>query len=115
VSVAAGEPIASASNPAVSDNFSHLYLEAVLIRVNGSATLERVRTFLDTHTTQAGAANPPKTYGEAVQIRLAYADTVSRLVYIAVALTLLVAGCSLAVTVGAGTWWSASGRSRCSG
>ena len=94
------QPIANASNPAVPDNFSRLQLEAVLIRVNGSATLERVRTFLDTHAPQAGSANPPKTYGEAVQIRLAYADTVSRLVYIAVALTLLVAGCSLAVTVG---------------
>jgi hypothetical protein len=93
------QPIANASNPAVPDNFSKLYLEAVLIRVNNSATLERVRTFLDTHTPQSGS-NPPKTYGEAVQIRLAYADTVSRLVYIAVALTLLVAGCSLAVTVG---------------
>jgi hypothetical protein len=93
-------PIASASNPAVPDNFSHLYLEAVLVRVSNSATLERVRTFLDTHTSSAGSNNPPKTFGEAVQIRLAYADTVSRLVYIAVALTLLVAGCSLAVTVG---------------
>jgi FtsX-like permease family len=93
------QPIASASNPAVPDNFSHLYLEAVLVRVHNSATLERVRTFLDTHTPQNGS-NPPKTFGEAVQIRLAYADTVSRLVYIAVALTLLVAGCSLAVTVG---------------
>ena len=93
------QPIANASNPAVPDNFSHLYLEAVLVRVNNSATLERVRTFLDTHTPQSGS-NPPKTFGEAVQIRLAYADTLSRLVYIAVALTLLVAGCSLAVTVG---------------
>jgi hypothetical protein len=94
------QPIANASNPAVSDNFSHLYLEAVLVRVRNSATLERVRTFLDTHTAQSGSNSPPKTFGEAVQIRLAYADIVSRLVYIAVALTLLVAGCSLAVTVG---------------
>jgi hypothetical protein len=94
------QPIANASNPAVPDDFSDLYLEAVLVRVDSSATLERVRTFLDTHTTQAQSAVPPKTYGEAVQIRLAYATTVSRLVYIAVALTLLVAGCSLAVTVG---------------
>ncbi len=93
------QPIANASNPAVPDSFSHLYLEAVLIRVSNSAALERVRTFLDTHAPQSGS-NPPKTFGEAVQIRLAYADTVSRLVYIAVALTLLVAGCSLAVTVG---------------
>jgi hypothetical protein len=94
------KPIANASNPAVSDNFSKLNLEAVLVRVSNSATLERVRTFLDIHATSAGSNNPPKTYGEAVQIRLAYADTLSRLVYIAVALTLLVAGCSLAVTVG---------------
>jgi hypothetical protein len=93
------QPIANASNPAVPDNFSRLYLEAVLVRVNSSATLERVRTFLDTHTPRSGS-NPPKTFGEAVQIRLAYADILSRLVYIAVALTLLVAGCSLAVTVG---------------
>ena len=93
------QPIANASNPAVPDSFSKLYLEAVLIRVSNSATLERVRTFLDTHTSSSGN-NPPKTFGEAVQIRLAYADIVSRLVYIAVALTLLVAGCSLAVTVG---------------
>jgi len=93
------QPIANASNPAVSDNVSHLYLEAVLVRVSNSATLERVRTFLDTHAPQNGS-NPLKTFGEAVQIRLAYADIVSRLVYIAVALTLLVAGCSLAVTVG---------------
>jgi len=93
------QPIANASNPAVPDDFSRLYLEAVLVRVNSSATLERVRTFLDTHTPQSGS-NPPKTFGEAVQIRLAYADILSRLVYIAVALTLLVAGCSLAVTVG---------------
>jgi len=93
------QPIANASNPAVPANFSHLYLEAVLVRVRNSSTLERVRTFLDTHAPQSGS-NPPKTFGEAVQIRLAYADTVSRLVYIAVALTLLVAGCSLAVTVG---------------
>src|SRR6202050_1938794 len=76
------QPIANASNPAVSGNFSHLYLEAVLVRVPNSATLERVRTFLDTHTTQSGS-NPPKTFGEAVQIRLAYADIVSRLVSIA--------------------------------
>jgi hypothetical protein len=94
------KPIANASNPAVSGNFSGLYLEAVLVRVNGPATLERVRTFLDTHTNQISAGTPPKTYGEQVQIRLAYATTLSRLVYIAVALTLLVAGCSLAVTVG---------------
>src|SRR5215467_10718480 len=38
--------IAGASNPAASANLSHLYLEAVLIKVKDAATLERVRTFL---------------------------------------------------------------------
>jgi hypothetical protein len=94
--------IAGPGSPAVSGNFSGLYLEAVLVRVDNATTLERVRTFLDTHTTQAQSAVPPKTYGEAVQIRIAYATIVQRLVYIAVALTLIVAGCSLAVVVGGG-------------
>jgi hypothetical protein len=96
------QAIASASSPAVSGSLDRYYLEAVLVRVNNATTLERVRTFLDTHTAQAQSAVPPKTYGEAVQIRIAYATIVQRLVYIAVVLTLIVAGCSLAVVVGGG-------------
>jgi hypothetical protein len=45
---------------------------------------------------------PPRTFGEAVAIRAARAATLQRLVFIAVALTILVAGCSLAVAVGGG-------------
>lgn len=77
-----------------------LYLRAVLVKVDSSATLERVRTFLVTHTSQSASGTAPRTFGEAVQAREGVAATVQRLVYIAVALTLLVAGCSLAVTVG---------------
>jgi hypothetical protein len=94
--------IASPSSPAVSGSLTKYSLEAVLVKVNNATTLERVRTFLDTHTTQAQSSIPPKTFGEAVQIRIAYATIVQRLVYIAVALTLIVAGCSLAVVVGGG-------------
>jgi len=43
------QPIASAASPAASDNFSHSYLQAVLVRVSGAATLEKVRTYLVTH------------------------------------------------------------------
>lgn len=96
------QAIASASSPAVSGSLAKYNLEAVLVKVNSASTLERVRTFLDTHTTQAQSAVPPKTFGEAVQIRVAYATIVQRLVYIAVVLTLIVAGCSLAVVVGGG-------------
>jgi hypothetical protein len=94
-------PFVDRGTPAYTGSYRNLSLQAVLVRVNNAATLERVRTFLDTHTPPAGDV-PPRTYGEAVQIRVAYASIVQRLVYIAVALTLLVAGCSLAVVVGGG-------------
>jgi hypothetical protein len=94
------QPIASASSPAATGNVSRLYLQAVLVKVNSAATLERVRTYLVSHTPQSASGTAPRTFGEAVQARQGVAVTVQRLVYIAVILTLIVAGCSLAVAVG---------------
>jgi hypothetical protein len=76
------KPIAGRSSPAASDNFAGLYLQAVLVRVNNPATLERVRTFLVTHTAQSASGTAPRTFGEAVQAREGVAATVQRLVYI---------------------------------
>jgi FtsX-like permease family len=98
----------SSSNPAYTGRLPSLSLQAVLVRVNSPATLERVRTFLATHTPPSvsagpGAApTPPRTYGEAVAIRAGRAVMMGKLVDAAVALTLIVAGCSLAVAVGGG-------------
>lgn len=94
------QPIASASSPAAPSDVSGLYLQAVLVKVNGPATLEKARTYLVTHATQSASGTAPRTFGEAVQSRAVVADTVERLIDIAVALTLIVAGCSLAVSVG---------------
>ena len=94
------QPIAGRFSPAAAGNFSGLYLQAVLVKVNSPAALERVRTFLVTHPTQSASGTAPRTFGEAVQARVNVGATVQRLVYMAVALTLLVAGCSLAVAVG---------------
>jgi hypothetical protein len=94
------QAIIGPASPPASDDFSNLYLQAVLVKVNGQSTLERVRTFLITHTTESVSGTAPRTFGEAVQARLAVAATVQRLIDVAVALTLLVAGCSLAVVVG---------------
>jgi hypothetical protein len=97
-----------ASNPAYTGRLAALPLQAVLVQVNDPATLERVRTYLATRappqvSTGAGAAaTPPRTYGEAVAIRAGRAEVMQRLVYLAVALTILVAGCSLAVALGGG-------------
>ncbi len=94
--------IVGPSSPASSPPAGRLYLQAVLIKVPNQATLERVRTFLITHTRDSVAGTAPRTFGEAVQARLGVADTVQRLVDVAVLLTLLVAGCSLAVSAGGG-------------
>lgn len=97
-----------ASNPAYTGSLAALPLQAVLVRVNDAATLERVRTYLAVHAPPqvspgpGVAATPPRTYGEAVAIRSGRAHVLQRLVYLAVALTILVAGCSLAVAIGGG-------------
>jgi hypothetical protein len=95
-------PIVGASSPAYTADVSRLYLQAVLIKVPNRAALERVRTFLITHTRESVSGTAPRTFGEAVQARLGVATTVQRLVDIAVVLTMLVAGCSLAVSAGGG-------------
>jgi len=101
-------PIASASSPVYTGDLAKLYLTTVLVRVDSPATLERVRTYLTVNTAptesggQGSAPTPPRTFGETLQIRLARAATFEKIVYAAVALTLIVAGCSLAVAVGGG-------------
>ncbi len=101
-------PFVSAANPAYTGALAQLPLQAVLVRVNGAGTLERVRTYLAVHAppqVSAGpgvAADPPRTFGETAAIRSGRVEVLQRLVYFAVALTILVAGCSLAVSIGGG-------------
>ena len=100
--------IVSPANPGYPGRLAALPLQAVLVTVNNPVTLERARTYLAVHappqiSTGAGiAATPPRTYGEAVAIRSGRAATFQHLAYFAVALTILVAGCSLAVSIGGG-------------
>jgi len=94
------QAIASVASKAVSDDFSRLYLRTLLIKVSDPIALEKVRTFLATHTQTSQSGTAPRTFGEAVRVRLSISDTIQRVFNGAVALTLFVAGCSLAVTVG---------------
>jgi len=102
------QPFVGASNDPYHGSLAGLPLQAVLVRVNSPATLERVRTYLAVNAPPQVAAGqgqsptPPRTFGETLQIRTQRADTLENLVYAAVALTLIVAGCSLAVAVGGG-------------
>jgi hypothetical protein len=102
------QPFASSSAPPYAGSLAALSLQAVLVTVNSPATLERVRTFLAVNappgvSASPGAApTPPRTYGEAAAIRADRADLVEKLIYAAVAITLIVAGCSLAIAAGGG-------------
>jgi hypothetical protein len=102
------DPIVSASSQSYTGPLTTLPLQAVLVKVNSPATLERVRTYLAVNAPpQIGGGygaspTPPRTFGETLQIRIARAATFEKILYAAVALTLIVAGCSLAVTVGGG-------------
>jgi hypothetical protein len=102
------KPFVDSTNTAYTGNLSSLPLQTVMVRVNSPAALERVRTYLAIHAPpqqsggQGSAPTPPRTFGETLQIRLARAATLEKIVYAAVALTLIVAGCSLAVAVGGG-------------
>jgi hypothetical protein len=101
-------PIVSASSPAYKGDLTALPLKTVLVRTNSPATLEQVRTYLavnappQENSGNGSSPTPPRTFGETLGIRTARADTVEKIVYTAVALTLIVAGCSLAVAVGGG-------------
>lgn len=96
------QPIASSGSPAFTGSLRGLYLQAVLIKAASAGVVEEARTFLVTHTPQSQSGTAARTFGEAVQARGSVASTAERLVYIAVVLTIVVAGCSLAVTVGGG-------------
>jgi hypothetical protein len=102
------QPFVSPANPAYHGSLAALPLQAVLVRVNNAATLERARTYLALHAppqVSAGpgvAATPPRTYGEAITIRTGRVLVAQRLFDLAVSLTIVVAGCSLAVSIGGG-------------
>jgi FtsX-like permease family protein len=103
------KPIVDSASPAYTGNLATLPLQTVLVKVNNPATLERVRTYLAVNTPppvggdkDGSSPTPPRTFGETLQIRTARAALFERLLYAAVALTLIVAGCSLAVAAGGG-------------
>lgn len=95
-------PVVDHSSQAVSDNLATLRLGGMLITTDSPATLERVRTLLAGYSAAAGAVDPPQTFGEVGHTRGALFQEAEQITLVVVALTLLVAGCSLAVAVGGG-------------
>lgn len=96
------QAIVTASSRPASADFSTLDLETVLVKVDDTATLERVRTYLATHTPTTLSGLAPRTFGEEVTARENVSTVIDRIMNAAILLTLLVAGASLAVAVGGG-------------
>ncbi len=101
-------PIVHADNPAFTGSLGDLRLNMLMVRTSDAATLEKVRTYLAVHVPPLAGANvpaggnQPQTFGEVAQVRQAAIDAAQRVVFLLIGLTLLVAGCSLAVAMGAG-------------
>ncbi|MGB6457030.1 MAG: FtsX-like permease family protein [Streptosporangiaceae bacterium] len=79
-----------------------LPLGEVLVRTSNPATLEKIRTIMGAYTAAAGSSSVPQTFGEVARSRAAVYSEIETIALAVVAVTLVVAGCSLAVAVGGG-------------
>ncbi len=79
------------------DELAELPLQALLVKADNASSLEKVRTLL---ARNAVSVEIPKSFGEIRLNELRTVTILQRIVYVAIALTLLIAGCSLAVAVG---------------
>lgn len=95
-------PLVDSSSHGGSVNLPSLDLGALLVSTDSPATLEQVRTLLTPYAAIAGATSAPQTFGEVAQARADLYNEIQRIALAVVVLTLLVAGCSLAVAVAGG-------------
>ena len=95
-------PVVDRTSITVTETVAGLNLGAVLVQAPDPTTLERVRTLLTSYMAGVGASGAPQTFGEVAHTRAALTDDIVHVALAMVVLTLLVAGCSLAVAVGGG-------------
>jgi hypothetical protein len=109
-------PIVTSNNSVSTAKLSDLSLSGLLIKTNNANTLEQIRTYLTVYSASSQSAVggkggdsltawqmgelEPETIGEVAEIRGNDDSNVGRAVLAVIALTLITAGCSLAVTVG---------------
>ena len=79
-----------------------LHMGELLVVTNKPATLEKIRTLTSAYTAVAGSSSVPQTFGEVAHTRAALLSEIETITLAVVAVTLVVAGCGLAVAVGGG-------------
>jgi FtsX-like permease family len=110
-------PAVPRSSPPATERLAGLHVSALLVKTNNPDTLERVRTYVTDFEAASTETSPshfkgggslsewqmgtiePETFGEVTQIRNNDDKNIERVVLAIVALILIVAGCSLAVSV----------------
>jgi hypothetical protein len=91
--------VTSASKP-TQTNVNDLHVSVLLVITSNSAALEKARTSLVTNPPPVEPENTPMTFGEVGAVRATLYLEVQRIVTIVAGVTLLIAGCSLAIAVG---------------
>jgi ABC-type lipoprotein export system ATPase subunit len=92
-------PLIGPSSPTSTDGSAGRRLTTVLVSTNGSDVLEQARTALSRYADSDDPNQAPQTFDEVAKARAAQDTLAQRAVTIVAALTLLIAGCSLAVAV----------------
>jgi hypothetical protein len=95
-------PLDSSPISGAAASLDSLHVGEVLVRTNNPATLEKIRTLISAYTAAAGSSSSPETFGEVARARTALYTEIQTVVLAVVAVTLLVAACSLAVAAGGG-------------
>jgi ABC-type antimicrobial peptide transport system permease subunit len=88
-----------ARNPSTTDDVRTLAVSDLLVATDSPATLERVRTTLSTYAGMINRDETPMTFGEIANVRAELYLQVQRMISIIAGITMLIAGCSLAVAV----------------
>jgi len=90
------------TSPARVADPSGLFLSDLLVRTDSRATLERVRTALSPYSGLIDPFESPMTFGEVGRVRTELYAEIQRVVTLVAAVTMLIAGSSLAVAVAGG-------------
>jgi hypothetical protein len=110
-------PLVTAASGTTTVNLTGLSVQALLVKATDQASLEQARTLLTNFNASLDQGGPglkgngglsawqmgdlePETFGEMAAIRNNDDNNIARVIFAILGLTLLVAGCSLAVTVG---------------
>jgi hypothetical protein len=101
--LSANLPLGTSGIPAgAGASLGSLHMGEVLVRTSSPATLEKIRTLMGAYTAAAGSTSLPQTFGEVAQTRATLYSEIETIALTVVAVTLVIAGCSLAVAVGGG-------------